>query len=74
MKEPMPTLKIRIEVEVKASEGSDFPMLVNDALEELFHRRDFKMGFLKQGRVLEHLSDFSDAKVTVDYFTQRVPG
>lgn len=63
-------IKIRLEIDVTGSfaPGSNIAMLVNDALQELVNRKDFRSGQLPQGRVIEHTHDFEDKRVTIDFY------
>jgi hypothetical protein len=45
--------------------------LVNDAMQELVNRADFRAGTIGTGRVLTHERDFNSIKVTVDLVRHR---
>ena len=67
----MSTLKLRIEIEVVSRGslvGTNQSAMVNDAIQELVNRRDFREGTLEQGRILTHRVDHESKTVNVDFY------
>lgn len=60
-------LRLSIDVTVSGHTDSHYvaPM-INDALQELTNRRDFRTGQLRPGRIVVHDLDHGAVRVTVD--------
>lgn len=54
-------------------DGTLLAPLINEALQELVNRRDFRHGFIETGRAITHLHDHQAAKVTVDVNRLSIP-
>lgn len=59
--------KLSIDVTVTGHrEDQIITPLINDAMQELVNRRDFRVGAIDQGRAIEHSVDYGNVRVTVD--------
>jgi hypothetical protein len=68
----MKTFHLDIKVTVTGhTDANLLAPLVNDAMQELVNRADFRHGRIRQGRVLTHEHDHGEIKVTVDLMRQR---
>lgn len=67
--------KLTIDVTIRGGiEKSSIPGYINDAVQELVNRQDFRRGNIKPGRVMDHYRNHEDVMVTVDVahlFVQR---
>lgn len=74
----MSTPEFRLSIDVTVTGGHDgmqVAPLVNEALQELTNRMDFRGGTIQPGRAISHKRDFDTIAVTVDVFPLRVePG
>ena len=63
----MKTFTLGIKVTVTGHTGANLVSpLVNDAIQELVNRADFKRGLIGVGRVLTHEIDYGKIQVTID--------
>ena len=68
----MKTFHLGIKVTVTGYTDEDrLAPLVNNAVQELVNRADFRGGTIADGRVLTHKIDFNEVNVTVDIYRHR---
>lgn len=68
--------EFRLSIDVTVTwtgEGMILSPLINEALQELVNRRDFRHGFIEPGRAITHLHDHQAVKVTVDVNRLSIP-
>ena len=59
--------RLSIDITVTGHRDSDLlAPLINDALQELVNRRDFRAGTIGVGRAIDHRQDFDQVRITVD--------
>ncbi|MBV7457320.1 hypothetical protein KW843_22760 [Acidovorax sp. sif1233] len=68
-----PELRLSIDVTVTGNtEGTHVAPFVNDALQELVNRMDFRTGTIQPGRAICHLRDHHDVQIRVDVYPLRI--
>lgn len=69
MKMHADTREFRLSIDITVTGHTDSDMvapLVNDAMQELVNRRDFRAGTIGVGRAIDHRHDFEAVRITVD--------
>lgn len=68
--------EFRLSIDVTVTGGSEMMSvapLINDAMQELVNRLDFRRGSIAAGRAVVHLHDHQAVKVTVDVNRLSIP-